>query len=160
MNGSGNPLFGKSDVVTPMLTAACKASSETMPVPSKQTEAILRVQRDHHSADDDDDEQKNDEQTDAQPELFADHRENEIGVRVRQVEHFLPAVAEAEAFDSAAAPRDQRLHLLQARVFFELLRIHERGEPRHAFGHMMAATRMPASPPNESTPSTTDSCRR
>ena len=91
----------------------------------EQSETILGVQRDHDSADDDDDEQKDHEQTDPQTELFADHRKNEIGVRVGQIEHFLAAVAETESFHSAAAPRDQRLHLLQTGIFLEALRIEE-----------------------------------
>ena len=70
------------------------------------------------------------------PKFLADHRENEVGVRVGQVEHFLPAVAEPETFDSAAAPRDQRLHLLQAGVLLEAFRIHESREPSHAFRHL------------------------
>ena len=94
------------------------------------------MQRDHRPADDDDDEEKHDEQTHPQTEFFADHRENEVGVRVGKVEHFLPAIPEAETFDSAAAPRDQRLHLLQAGVFFEAFRIHESGKPAHAFRHL------------------------
>ena len=101
----------------------------------QQTKTILRVQRDHHSAHDDDDEEEHDEQTDAQTEFLADHRENEIGVRIGQVEHFLPAVAEAESFHSAAAPGDECLHLLQASASLIALRIHESREPAHALGH-------------------------
>src|SRR2546423_9144040 len=92
------------------------------------SETIFRMERDHNSANDYDDEQKHDEQTDAQAELFADHRENEIGVRVREVEHFLPAVTETESIHSSATPRDERLHLLQSGVFFVALEIRERDQ--------------------------------
>ena len=97
---------------------------------------VLRVQRDQQSANNDDHEQEHDQQTDSQAELFADHGKDEIGVRVRQVEHLLPAVAEAEAFHSTAAPRDQRLHLLEARVILETFRVHECGQPCHSLRHM------------------------
>ncbi len=60
---------------------------------------------------------------------------DEVGVRVGQVEHFLPAVAEPKSFDSATAPRDERLQLLQASALLVELRIHESGQPPHPFGH-------------------------
>ena len=132
---ASRPLFGRSEVVTPMLTAACKARSETIPVASKQTEAIFRVQRNHRSANDDDDEEEDDKQTGAQTKFLADNWENEIGVRVGQVEHFLAAVAESKTFHSAAAPRDQCLHLLQAIGLLIRFEIAKRSEPGHALGH-------------------------
>src|SRR5438874_5452229 len=89
------------------------------------------MERDHDAANDYDDKQKHDEQTDPQPQLFADHRENEIGVSVGKVEHFLPAVSETESIHPAAAPCDQRLHLLQSSVFFIALEICERDEALH-----------------------------
>ena len=83
---------------------------------------------------------KDDEQADPQSELLADHRKNEIGVRVGQVEHFLPAVAETETFHSAAAPRDQRLHLLQTGVLLEVFRI-QKGESRLMRSDMQVAVK-------------------
>ena len=94
--------------------------------------------------------EKDDEQTDPQTELLADHRENEIGVRVGKVEHFLAAVPEAEAFHSTAAPRDQCLHLLQASVVLEAFGIHKGGEPGHALRHLGRDEESPPTPPNES----------
>src|SRR5207245_5896038 len=90
------------------------------------------MQRDDDSANNHNHKKKNDKQTDSQPELLTDHRKNEIGVRVRQIEHFLPAVSEPETFHSAATPGDQRLHLLKARVIFVALKIGERDQPLHA----------------------------
>ena len=55
-----------------MLIAACKASSDTIPLPRSNPKRSSRVERDHHSANDDDDEKKNNEQTDAQTQLLAD----------------------------------------------------------------------------------------
>ena len=75
------------------------------------------------------------------PKFLADHRKNEIGVRVGQVEHFLAAVAEAEPFDSAAAPGDQRLHLLQAGVLFVALGIDESASSRPMRSGMWVATK-------------------
>ncbi len=42
-----------------------------------------------------------------------------------QVGHFLPAVAQPEALDPAAAPGDQGLHLLQAGGQFVILGVEE-----------------------------------
>ena len=47
-------------------------------------------------------------------ELLADHREQEIGVRLRQVEQLLDAAAEADAEPFAASERDQRVRQLIA----------------------------------------------
>ena len=88
-----------------------------------------------HAAHDDDDEQEDDEQTDAQAEFLADHREDKIGVSVRQIHHFLASISEAKPFHPAATPRDQRLHLLQAGVVLEAFRVHKRRQPCHAFGN-------------------------
>ncbi len=79
---------------------------------------------------------KHDEQAHPQTQLLADHRKNEVGVGIRKVEHFLPAVSETEAFHSAAPPRDQGLHLLQTGVVLKAFRIHERGKPAHSFRHV------------------------
>src|SRR6185312_3337160 len=74
--------------------------------------------------------------TETQSELFADDWKNEIGVRVRQVEHFLATVAEAKPVYSAAAQSDQRLHLLQTGVLFETFRIEKSGQAAHTFRHL------------------------
>src|SRR5437868_14669291 len=93
------------------------------------------MQRDHHPANDDDDKQKDDEQADAQSQFLADHWKNEIGVRVGQIEHFLATVAETKPFHTAAAPRDQRLHLLQTGILFVILRMYGREEAAHSLRH-------------------------
>ena len=102
----------------------------------QQPKPVLGVERDHHPADDDHDEEKDDEQADAQAKLLADHRKNKVGVRVGQVEHLLPALAEPEPFHPATAPGDQGLHLLQTGVVLKFLGIHESGESRHSLRHM------------------------
>src|SRR6266850_438801 len=94
------------------------------------------MQRDHQPADDDYDKKEYDEQTHPQTKLLADHRENEVGVRIGKIEHLLPAVPEPETFHSTTSPRDQSLHLLQTSVLFEAFGIHKRREPAHAFRHV------------------------
>ena len=51
---------------------------------------------------------------------------------VGKVEHFLAAVAETKSFHPAAAPCDQRLHLLKSGVFLVTLQIGERDQAFHA----------------------------
>ena len=51
-----------------------------------------------------------------QPQLLRQHREQEIGVRLGQIEELLHALAEADAEPFAAADRDQRLRELEAAV--------------------------------------------
>ena len=104
MNGSGNPLLGKREVVTPMFIAACKPSSETIPQPSSSPkrsfacsaiimpQTIITTNKNTTS------------KAHPQTQLFANDRENEIGVGVGQIQHFLPPIAEAESVDAAAAP--------------------------------------------------------
>ena len=52
--------------------------------------------------------------TPSEAELLGDHREQEIGVRLGQVEELLDARAEAHAEPFAAAERDQRVRQLVA----------------------------------------------
>src|SRR2546423_14246748 len=94
------------------------------------------MQGDNHSANDDYYEKKNHQETDAQTKLFADNGKNEVGVRVGEIKHLLPAIAETESFHPAAAPREQRLHLLQTGILFEPLRIKKRREPSHSLRHL------------------------
>ena len=49
-----------------------------------------------------------------QPELLGDHRIDEVGVRLGQVEQLLHAVHQAAAPDAAGADGDQRLDDLEA----------------------------------------------
>ena len=71
-----------------MLIAAWKVISETIPLAEKQSETISRVERDRHPANDHEDEKKNDDQTEAQAQLLAHDREDEVRVGVGQVGHF------------------------------------------------------------------------
>src|SRR5215471_12509754 len=92
------------------------------------------MDRDRHSADDHEHEEKNDEQTKSQTQLLANDRKNEVGVGIRKIGHFLPPVAETEAFDPAAAPRDQGLHLLQSSSEFVILGVKKSEQPAVTFG--------------------------
>ena len=73
-------------------------------------------------------------------------------MRVRQVGHFLPAVTEPETLDSAAAPRDQGLHLLQPGVQLVFSGSRKaRSRPMRS-GMCVARKRIAPMPPNESMP--------
>jgi hypothetical protein len=87
----------------------------------KQSETIFCVQGDHNSANDDHHKKKDDEQTDAQTELFADHRKNKVGVRIRQIIHFLPAVAESMEHSSS---RLVTINVRSAIIWFVFLASH------------------------------------
>ena len=65
-----------------------------------------------------------------QAELLGEHREQEIGVRLGQIEELLHALAEAHAEPLAAADRDQRLRELEAAVVRVRPGIEERVEAR------------------------------
>ena len=69
-----------------------------------------------------------------QAELLADHRQQEVGVRFRQVVQLLDAAAEADAEPFAAAERDQRVRQLVglARRVVLLPRIEVREDARAA----------------------------
>jgi hypothetical protein len=61
----------------------------------------------------DDREEREDEERAREPELLADHREEKVGVRLRQVEHLLPALAEPDTPEPARPERDERLLQLE-----------------------------------------------
>ena len=102
---------------TPMLMNACTPSHTPMPcatsAPKDRSSSAARrpiakarrhepgEQRDHHRDAD-------------EAELLADHREQEVGVRLGQVEQLLDAAAQAHAEPFAAPERDQRVRQLVA----------------------------------------------
>ena len=67
-------------------------------------------------------------------EFLGDHREQEIGVRLGQIEQFLDARAQADAEPFAAAECDQRVRQLVALAVRIGPRIHEAEDALHAVG--------------------------
>src|SRR5260370_1719175 len=104
----------------------------------KQSESVFGMQRDHDPANNDDHKQKDHEQAEPQTELFADNRENEICMRVRQIKHLLSAIAQAKPFHSPTAPGDEGLHLLQTSIFFKIFRMNKSAETTTPFLHLRA----------------------
>src|SRR5207249_11382687 len=94
------------------------------------------MERDHDPANNDGHKQKDHEQTEPQTKLFADNRKNEVCVRVREIKHLLATITQAKPFHSTTAPGDECLHLLQAGIFFEILRMEKAGESAHSFRHL------------------------
>src|SRR5208282_3960873 len=66
--------------------------------------------------------------------LLADYREDEIGMRLRQIEHFLAAGAKPDTPLAAGAERDERLDQLKARTLRDLPWMKEGGQPAHPVG--------------------------
>src|SRR6266511_34922 len=93
-------------------------------------EAIGCAQRGADAQDRERDEQAEDDGRPDEPELFADHREDEVGVSVREEQPLRPASAEAHAVDAATPERDQRLHDLVAGVGRVGARMQEREHAR------------------------------
>ena len=94
------------------------------------------MQRNHDAANNYHNEQKNHQKTKPQTKLFADDWKNKICVRIRQIQHLLPTIAQPKPVHPAAAPGDQRLHLLQAGIVLVILRMKKSGEPSHALGDL------------------------
>src|SRR5581483_7204150 len=67
-----------------------------------------------------------------EPELLRDHREDHVGVRLRQVVDLLDPLTEAAAEEPAGADADLCLHVLQAGAERVLPRVDEREETRAA----------------------------
>ena len=82
----------------------------------QRAEAVGGAQRHPDPEDREADEERDHEQPADQPELLADDREDEVGVRVREEVPLRPARAEADAGEPAAADRDERLRDLVSGV--------------------------------------------
>src|SRR5437867_1043459 len=67
-----------------------------------------------------------------EPQLFGDHREHEIGVRLRQEKQLLTALPDALAVQSAAGHRQDRLAHLEAGPQRVVVRVHEGQDAAHA----------------------------
>ncbi|MNY12876.1 hypothetical protein D3C86_1459810 [compost metagenome] len=93
---------------------------------------LLGPQTDVHATNTDEDEQRDRAQGTHGAQLFGQDREHEVGVRFRQVELFLHAVAQANAQPLAATERDQGLGQLIAGTELVGPRIGEVGQTRHS----------------------------
>ena len=69
-----------------------------------------------------------------QPQLFRDHRHQEIGMRLRQVEQFFHAAAQTHAEPFAAPEGDQRMAQLITLAVRVGPRVHETNDALHAIG--------------------------
>src|SRR2546426_363545 len=67
-----------------------------------------------------------------EPQLFGDHREHEIGVRLGQEKQLLTALPDALAVQSAAGHRQDRLAHLEAGPQRVVVRVHEGQDAAHA----------------------------
>ena len=108
------PVSGIARVMPPMLISAWKAIQQTMPVASSEPKSSRALQHDAEAAIDQHGEQDDDADRADEAQLLADDREDAVGVGARDVEELLPAGAEAQAADAAAAQRDQQLQRLEA----------------------------------------------
>ena len=114
MNGSGMPLVGIRPSTTLRFISAWPTTIVVMPSASsrpnssgafiaarKSPPAVNRKQRQHDRRAD-------------KPELLADHRKNEVRVRLGQKEQLLAALHQADAGKPARPDGDQRLQQLKA----------------------------------------------
>ena len=86
MNGSGMPFVGSSASTTLMLKSACATMPVTMPTPEQHPEPVRRAQRRAHPAPQKSPKSATTAEPAEQPQLLADHREDEVRVRERQEE--------------------------------------------------------------------------
>lgn len=78
---------------------------------------------------DDQDESKDDEPGKSQSEFLADHREDKIGMGIRQIEHLLPPLSQSESVESPRSEGDKSLPLLKPLSELILLGMKETGQP-------------------------------
>ena len=102
---------------------------------------------------------QHDERAD-QPELLADQREDEIGVRLGQEEHLLLALPEPDAAEAAGAEGDERLHELKAGVLRVRPRIEEGEQAPHAIGRQLHGQRHRQRAPRRAAPAGAPGARR
>src|SRR3989449_11302042 len=81
-------------------------------------------------------EEREDDERPGQPELLADHREEEVGVRLGEVEHLLPALAEPHTPQAPRAEGDERLLQLEADAERIAVRGEEGDEARPAISRL------------------------
>ncbi len=97
MNGSGMPFAGIMASTTLMLNSACTTTIAVMPVARNFAEHVVGAQRRADAAIQEDAKQRDHQQRTPQSQLFRRHREDEVGVRLRQIEELLLAFHQAQA---------------------------------------------------------------
>ena len=128
MNGSGTPVSGASPSTVKTFSSAWQRISDVIPAASSCAYGPARALRHAQPGvrDQPVEEQQPDDARD--PELLADHREDEVRVRLGQVEDLLDRFAEALAEHPARAERDLALDRLEARVARVRPRVQERDQ--------------------------------
>ena len=81
-------------------------------------------------------EERQDDERSGQPELLADHREEEVGVRLGEVEHLLPALAEPHTPQAPRAEGDERLLELEVDTERIAVGVKEGDDARPAIGRL------------------------
>ncbi len=142
--------------MTPIFTAACSAEQRNHPGAEEQTEAILRMERDHHSADDNKDEQKHDEQADAQAQFLADHGKDEIGVRVTAGRASSAGHCRARGLPCRRCPTRSAPASAAGRRPPCTFPVGKCEQPPHSFRMVVAARKIAPIPPNDMSPRATD----
>ena len=115
MNGSGMPLVGSRPSTTLTLMKACSTIGEGEPRGQVGPEGVGRAPgRAQRRARGRARRPATHRARAEQAQLLADHRVDEVAVRVGQVEELLPALHEPDAGEAARAHRDQALDDLVA----------------------------------------------
>src|SRR6266850_6352559 len=102
------------------------------PHPEVITTAVRGAHGRHDAAPEQHPERRNHRRGSDQPQLLRDHREDEIGVRLRQEEQLLAALADALAVQAAAGHCQDRLAHLEAGPQRVVLRVQERQDAANA----------------------------
>ena len=113
-SGSGMPLVGSRPSTTLMFRNAWATTIVVMPSARKapnRSGAVTAARRPRQAMTQ---KQTSDERGAEQAELLGDHREDEVGVRLGQVEELLDAAHQAAAEPAAAADGDERLQQVEA----------------------------------------------
>ena len=137
ISGSVRPLVGSRPMFTPMLMSAWTPSQMPMPCATSAAKCRSRSAAWRPMAKARSTSQANSAITSdhaGEAELLGDHREQEIGVRLGQVEQLLDARAQAHAQPLAAAEGDQRVRQLVAPAEGVGPRVHEAEDALHAVG--------------------------
>ena len=118
-SGSVSPFVGSTPMLTPMLMNVCTPIHTPMPCATSAANGRVEPRRlaaDRVRAKQQPGEERDHRRDAGEAQLLGDHGEQEIGVRLRQVQQLLDARAEADAEPFAAAERDQRMRQLIALV--------------------------------------------
>src|SRR5438094_468085 len=106
------------------------AEGEQAREPILMSDGDAEATRRHHR------EAREDDERPGQPELLADHREEEVGVRLGEVEHLLPALAEPHTPQAPRAEGDERLLELEVDAEGIAVGVKEGDDARPAIGRL------------------------